>query len=176
MKTWYAVYTRKDCANKVLYFLIRNNIKYYYPLNRLRVNKKIISKPLFPSYIFIHATEAELQKIQKNRDVINPLYWKDQHVKLVDEELDRIKSFLNIHFQTEILKIDVEIEPFQNANNIKQQLNLQVVNTKANIDFLSIAKLGILLKSERTLAPEFHMKKEQPVLKFLFRLGWTNFI
>ncbi len=173
MKTWYAVYTKKDCEKNVIYHLIRKNIKYYYPLNKVMVHDKFVINPLFPSYIFLFISEAELQYINKIRGVINPLFWKNQPVDFGEEEMNRIKSFLINHTVIELKKIDVQAEPVH--NEVYENENYTDPIEKSNINIaLSIPKLGVVLKAERIPSQAFKFKKEQPLNKFLFRLGWTN--
>lgn len=167
MKTWYAVYTKKNCEKNVIYHLIKKDINYYYPLNRVKKHDKYVSKPLFPSYVFVFISETELQIVQKIKDVVNPLYWKNQPAKFLEEEMERIISFLNNHITIQVQKVNVQMKLVQN----------EVCETEnSNLDILAISKLGVLLKSERIPAPSFNLIKEQPLSKFLFRFGWSNLL
>ena len=174
MKTWYAVYTKKDCEKNVISQLKRKKIKFFYPLNYVLLNGKYCTKPLFLSYVFIYITEAELKCINEIKDIINPVYWKDQPVSFAEQEMERIISFLKSHIAIEVKRIDVVMKPVQNEVYVVENTQIQINDPALYQDALTIPMLGVLLKSDRIPAPAFQLRKNQFLHKFLFRLGFSN--
>jgi transcription antitermination factor NusG len=116
-KNWYAVYTRPKWEKKVAGVFTRNNIENYCPLNKVNKQvvgdrKKIAFEPLFPSYVFIKVSEAELAFIKKTDGVINMIYWLGEPVIIRDVEIDMIKIFLR-----ECTNISLEKRPIQSVSN-----------------------------------------------------------
>jgi transcription antitermination factor NusG len=172
MKTWYAVYTKKNCEKKVIHKLKRNKIKYFFPLNRI-LSHNNEREPLFPSYIFVYTTENELRNILNIQGIINPIYWLNKPFCFAEKEIEKLKDFIKTHSFIEVKKIDLNFNEVQNENfEGPKRDNLNHVPLSP--DILTIPMLGVLLTSERNLAPEFRFNKNQSFNKFLYRLGLTN--
>ena len=174
MKTWYAVYTKQNCEKNVVFHLRRKKIRFFYPLNYVLFNGKFCSQPLFPSYIFVYLAEPDLAGISEINDIINLVYWKNQPVRFADQEMERIISFLQNHKIIEVEKIDIDTKPVQNEVYIIENTRFQNEDTGLNRDALAIPMLGVLLKSERIPAQSFQLRKNHPLNKFLFKIGFSS--
>jgi transcription antitermination factor NusG len=172
MKTWYAVYTKKNCERKVIHKLKRNKIKYFFPLNRIpfRNNEK---EPLFPSYVFIYTTEIELKQIVNIQGVINPVYWLNKPVSFAEKEIEKLIAFIKNHSCVEVKKTDMSFKTIHNEIfDLQKPENINHISHP--IDTLAIPMLGVLLTSERILAQEFKFRRNQSFSNFLYRLGLSN--
>ena len=105
-KKWYAVYTKPRCEKKVTALLIKRKIESYCPMIGIMKQKKIIYKPLFSSYIFVHASDEQLKTIRQTQGVINFLYWLDKPVVIKSDEIEAIKQFVHDHENIQLEKID----------------------------------------------------------------------
>jgi transcription antitermination factor NusG len=107
MTSWYAVYTLPGWEKKVAETLSKKQIENYCPQIRTnydRKTKKVISAPLFPSYVFVKMDEQQATKIKKLRGVINLLYWLKDPVKIKDIEIEMVRRFLGEHTQVRLEK------------------------------------------------------------------------
>jgi transcription antitermination factor NusG len=112
-KQWYAVYTKPRWEKKVAELLDRKRIENYCPLNkelrRWSDRVKTVYQPLFTSYVFVHASEAEQLQIRQTEGVLNFVYWLGTPAIVKDEEIDAIKSFLEHHRNIRLEKIQVNV-------------------------------------------------------------------
>ncbi|MBL0358096.1 MAG: UpxY family transcription antiterminator [Chitinophagaceae bacterium] len=78
-RNWYAVYTKPQSEKKVAALLTKKKIENLCPLNRITngygFRRKMASEPLFPTFVFVYITEAEMHEVRKTSDVINFVYW-----------------------------------------------------------------------------------------------------
>ncbi|MEO7049924.1 MAG: transcription termination/antitermination NusG family protein, partial [Ferruginibacter sp.] len=90
-KTWYAVYTKSRCEKKVASLLAKKKVEHYCPLNRVvkqwSDRRKLVFEPLFTSYVFVKATDAEMATIRQTNDVINFVYWLGRPAVIKDTEI-----------------------------------------------------------------------------------------
>ncbi|MDR2139904.1 MAG: UpxY family transcription antiterminator [Tannerella sp.] len=96
---WYALYTFPRAEKKIKERLEEMGKETYLPLHRSpRVwsdRIKIIDKPLFPSYIFVHCREAELQLILRAvYGVMRIVYYCGKPAIIPPREIDAIRQFL----------------------------------------------------------------------------------
>lgn len=112
-KQWYAVYTRPRWEKKTSHLLDKKRIENYCPLNKVvrqwSDRKKTILQPLFTSYVFIYATEAEHVAIKQTEGVLNFVYWLGKPAIIKDEEIETIKRFLQDHHDVKIEQISVNV-------------------------------------------------------------------
>ena len=96
---WYVLYVRSRQERKVHDFLIENGIESFLPviksISQWSDRKKIISKPLFPSYVFV--------KINMLKDRYKPLSadgacdyirFGSQYARVKEKEIHNIRLFL----------------------------------------------------------------------------------
>jgi transcription antitermination factor NusG len=105
-RLWYAVYTRPRWEKKVDALLQRQKLPTYCPLNKVKRKwsdrYKIVEMPLFPSYVFVHITEAEKTPVRMVDGVVNFVYWQGKPAIIREEEIDLIKRFLGEYQQVEV--------------------------------------------------------------------------
>jgi transcription antitermination factor NusG len=112
-KKWYAVYTRPRWEKKVAELLAKRKVEVFCPLNKVMRQwadrKKVIMEPLFTSYVFVHAAEAEYSIIKQTDGIINFVYWLGSPAVIKDEEIDAIRFFLDEHSNVKLEKVDINI-------------------------------------------------------------------
>ena len=112
-KKWYVVYTRPRWEKKVSSLLTKKSVSNYCPLNRVirqwADRKKTVHEPLFTSYVFIHACEAEHLTIKQTDGVLDFVYWLGKPAVIRNEEMDTLKSFLDDNYNVRLEKIKVNI-------------------------------------------------------------------
>lgn len=151
---WYVVYTKSRCEKKVADFLSKRNVENYCPLNRVyrqwSDRKKMVTEPLFNSYVFIHACEAELNAIKKlTNNIVNIVYWLGKPAIIRNEEIEQIRYFLNEYSNVTIEKQPVRMNemvriikgPFRNLEGT-------VAAIKNNMLVLSLPTLGYKMMAE----------------------------
>jgi transcription antitermination factor NusG len=151
---WYVVYTKSRCEKKVADFLSKRNVENYCPLNRVyrqwSDRKKMVTEPLFNSYVFIHACEAELNAIKKlTNNIVNIVYWLGKPAIIRNEEIEQIRYFLNEYSNVTIEKQPVRMNemvriikgPFRNLEGT-------VAAIKNNMLVLSLPTLGYKIMAE----------------------------
>lgn len=112
-KKWYAVYTKPRWEKKVAELLTRRKVENYCPLNRVlrqwADRKKLVMEPLFTSYVFVYATEAEQLTIKQTDGIVNFVYWLGKPAVIRNEEMEAIRYFLRTHEDIKLEKIDVNV-------------------------------------------------------------------
>jgi transcription antitermination factor NusG len=112
-KKWFAVYTRPRCEKKVAELLAKRNVEAFCPLNKVMRQwadrKKMIMEPLFTSYVFVRADEAEYLTIKQTDGIINFVYWLGSPAVIKDDEIDAIKAFLSQHSDVKLEKVDINV-------------------------------------------------------------------
>lgn len=154
MKQWYIVYSKINCEKKVAAALSKKKIINYCPLlnNNLHSGNKSSTVPLFPSYIFVHLEQDELQKVLQISGVINFIYWLGKPVTIKDVEIEVIQRFIAEHKKVSLERIDI------NRNDCIQILNSQEnKSTLLRVPPMEVVKLmlpsiGFALTGERQKA------------------------
>ena len=148
---WYVVYTKPKWEKKVAERLNEIGITTYCPLiikeSQWSDRKKIITVPLFNSYIFVQIAEKERNKIFEVTGAVRYLFWLGRPAVVRDFEIEYIKSWLAIPKQFEVAveqlkkgdKIVLEEGPFINQSAIIQEV-------KQNHYILILESLGCVLK------------------------------
>lgn len=112
-KKWYAVYTKPRWEKKVAELLTRRRVENFCPLNKVvrqwADRKKTVLEPLFTSYVFVHATEAEHLTIKQTDGIVNLVYWLGAPAVIRDEEILAIKEFLSDHTDVKLERIAVNV-------------------------------------------------------------------
>lgn len=112
-KKWYAVYTRPRWEKKVAELLAKRKVEVFCPLNKVVRQwvdrKKTILEPLFTSYVFVCATEAEHLTIRQTDGIINFVYWLGSPAVIKDEEIETIKNFLNDYSDVKLERVAINV-------------------------------------------------------------------
>ena len=144
-KKWYAVYTRVRWEKKVSELFTKRNIENYCPLNKVQRQwadrKKIILEPLFTSYVFVRATEAEHLQLKKTDGVINLVYWLGKPAIIRDTEISMIQSFLSEHVNISLEKTNV------NVNDLVRIVSGPLMNHEGHVVAVKSKSVKIVLPS-----------------------------
>jgi transcription antitermination factor NusG len=112
-KKWYAVYTKPRWEKKVSDLLTRKAVENYCPLNRVvrqwADRRKTIMEPLFNSYVFVNATDAEHVSIKNTDGVLSFVHWIGKPAVIRDEEIHELKRFLRDHDNIKLEKVTVNL-------------------------------------------------------------------
>jgi transcription antitermination factor NusG len=97
-KQWFAVCTRPQHELKVAAALSKKGIDNNCPLTRKMLvsngfRKKISHSPVFPSFVFVHITEAELNTVLRTPDVMNFMYWMGKPAIIADADIINMEQF-----------------------------------------------------------------------------------
>jgi transcription antitermination factor NusG len=110
-KNWYAVHTKTQCERKAALFLSKKRIQCFCPLNNIVIRsgnkKKILQEPLFPSFVFVFISEAELPIVRQANDVINFIYWLGKPAVIKAAEIENINLFVNSYYDIKLEKTAV---------------------------------------------------------------------
>jgi len=96
---WYALYTKPRWEKKVDGKLKENGIHSYCPLSKVKKKwsdrYKVVSEPLFKSYVFVQIPEQSISAVRQVNGVVNFVYWNGKRAIIRDDEMDQIRKFLN---------------------------------------------------------------------------------
>jgi transcription antitermination factor NusG len=112
-KNWYTVYTKPGLETKVAEVLSKRKFENYCPLNMIQKQqsdpKKIVYRPLFASFVFVHAEENRQTEIKNISGIVNFMYWLNKPAILDYAEINTIKTFLNEYENIQVQKANVKI-------------------------------------------------------------------
>ncbi|NAW50041.1 UpxY family transcription antiterminator [Elizabethkingia argentiflava] len=115
IKGWYVVYTKSRYEKKIAQNLVEQNFKVYLPLNttisQWSDRKKKVEKPLFSSYVFVYLENIkDYTKALSIDGVVLFINFGGRLVRVLDEEINRIKIFLNQFSQVELKNsLDIKV-------------------------------------------------------------------
>ena len=149
---WYVIYTRPRWEKKIAKLLEDKGIVHYCPLNRVEKQwsdrKRVVFEPLFKGYIFIKIEETQKWDIKMINGIINYVYWLGKPAKVKDEEIDKIKMFLQEFDDVEVIdnKIDVNSTVIINQGVLMSYKGI-VVDVLGNKARVQIDSMGIRLSA-----------------------------
>jgi len=130
-KNWYVVYTRPLCEKKVATLLAKKKIENFVPFVNVETQKlrknKTVTKPLFKSYVFVHATEQEAGLLTQTEGVINLLYWLGKPAVIAEAEINAIKEFT-----ADYQNVDLERLPV-NSNILERSIYRSSYEIEGNL-------------------------------------------
>lgn len=148
---WYVVYTKPKWEKKVAERLNEIGVVSYCPLitkvSQWSDRKKIISVPLFNSYIFVQTEEKDRNRIFDVTGVVRYLFWLGKPALVKDTEIEAIRNWLTVSDSYEISidkwekgdKIVLDSGPFITQSAIIQEV-------KQHHYILILESLGCVLK------------------------------
>lgn len=151
---WYVVYTKPKWEKKVAERLNEIGVVTYCPLitkiSQWSDRKKIVSVPLFNSYIFVQTAEKERNKIFEVTGAIRYLFWLGKPAIVRDSEIEEIQKWLSAPAAYEVSidkwkkgdKVILESGPFITQSAVIQEV-------KQNHYILILESLGCVLKVEK---------------------------
>lgn len=143
-KNWFVLYTRSRCEKKVAGILSKRNYENYCPLNRTYKQwadrKKWVHEPLFPSYVFIKASEVEINEIKRiASEIVNVVYWLGKPAKIKNEEIEEIKNYLNEYSNVRVDRSCV------NINDTVRIIRGPLMNTEGKVTHINNSVVKLLL-------------------------------
>jgi transcriptional antiterminator RfaH len=148
---WYVVYTKPKWEKKVAERLNEIGVVTYCPLitkvSQWSDRKKIISVPLFNSYIFVQIAEKDRNRIFEVTGAVRYLFWLGKAAVVKDSEIEAIKEWLSVPDVYEVTldqwkkgdKIVLDSGPFVSQSAVIQEV-------KQNHYILILESLGCVLK------------------------------
>ena len=148
---WYVVYTKPKWEKKVAERLNEIGVVTYCPLiskvSQWSDRKKIISVPLFNSYIFVQIAEKDRNRIFEVAGAVRYLFWLGKAAVVKDFEIEAIKEWLSVPEIYEVTldhwkkgdKIVLDSGPFISQSAVIQEVN-------QNHYILILESLGCVLK------------------------------
>lgn len=110
-RNWYAVYTKTKCEIKVVALLTKKGIENFCPHKRMIVGhgnkKRMIYEPLFPSFVFVFISEAEMNVVKRTNDVINFVFWLGKPAIIKTNEVENIAHFNGLYYNILVEKSPV---------------------------------------------------------------------
>jgi transcriptional antiterminator RfaH len=106
-KGWYVIYTKSRFEKKIAQNLDAQNFRIYLPFNittsQWSDRKKKVEKPLFSSYVFVYLeTIKDYFKALAVDGVVLFIKFGGRLVRVLDEEINRIKIFLSQYSEVEL--------------------------------------------------------------------------
>jgi len=151
-RSWLAVYTKPRNEKKVDQRLHNAGLECYCPVQKVlrqwSDRKKLISQPLFTSYVFVRVSESERLKVLKVSGVVRFVFWLGKPAIIPDHEIFDIKQFLE---EYSTIKVNMFLNPgdlvLVNAGPLKNYRGI-VVDTKRSSAILSLDSIGFQLMAE----------------------------
>ncbi|MFQ5674674.1 MAG: UpxY family transcription antiterminator [bacterium] len=104
-RSWYALYTRPKFEKKVVSILTEKQIESFLPTRSVirfwSDRKKMIQEPLFPSYVFVFADQAERYRSLQSVGVIRMVHFNGKPARIPSAQIENIRRALNNGYQLE---------------------------------------------------------------------------
>lgn len=151
---WYVVYTKPKWEKKVAERLNEIGVVTYCPLitkvSQWSDRKKIVSMPLFNSYIFVQIEEKERNRIFEVMGAVRYLFWLGKPAMVRDSEIEAIRNWLSGSDVYEVSldqwkkgdKIVLDSGPFVSQPAIIQEV-------KQNHYILILESMGCVLRVDK---------------------------
>ena len=148
---WYVVYTKPKWEKKVAERLNAIGVVTYCPLitkvSQWSDRKKIVSVPLFNSYVFVQIDEKKRNQVFEVPGAIRYLFWLGKPAVVKDSEIATIQDWLSAPNTFEVAvdewkkgdKITLESGPFVSQSAVIQEV-------KQHQYILILESLGCVLK------------------------------
>jgi transcription antitermination factor NusG len=153
-KNWYVIYTKPKSEKVVEQRLREKGITTYLPLRttlkQWSDRKKKIQVPLFNSYVFIHSTEKERNKVFEVSGVLNFLFWLGKPAIVRPIEIERIKNFL-----AGVKDSEVVVENLQPGDLAKiksgdfKDVEVEIESVDKKVYYVVLESLGVRLKVDK---------------------------
>jgi transcription antitermination factor NusG len=108
-----AIYTRPKWEKKVNQLLTEKGFESYCPLNKVKRKWsdriKVVEEPLFKSYVFVKAAEADRTEVRMTSGAINFVYWNGKPAVIKEKEISAIRRFMNEHEYVEARPMDMNV-------------------------------------------------------------------
>ena len=134
-KKWLVVYTKPKGEKKLLKRYLDKGIETYCPmyktLRQWSDRKKMVTMPLFTSYMFVRINENERSTILQDPLAVRFIYWLGKPAVIRDQDMEELKKFLCKHSNIQVESIElspgagVEIKegPFKGEHALISQID-----------------------------------------------------
>jgi transcription antitermination factor NusG len=162
-KNWYIVYTKPKCEKKVALLFTKRKIEHFLPVNCRQLHsirkRKIVSEPLFDSYIFAFFSEEDISKIKKVEGVLNLVYWKGKPATIQKNEIEAIKEFTSDHLDIKLEKTRIDLNGLARVVDGPQYLmERNILTIKNKMVKVNLPSLGFTMIAEISSANLFNDK------------------
>ena len=100
-RKWFAVHTKPQWEKRVAEVLTKRGITNFCPINKVIIPRRdqyrIITRPLFNSYVFVNIAEKQLAELRKVEGIISTVHWLGKPAVIIDSEIEAMKLFLQEH-------------------------------------------------------------------------------
>ena len=115
---WYAVYTNPRAEKQVYQRLLEEEIETFLPLQKtFRIwsdRKKLIEKPLLPSYLFVKTTSKCFPRLYRIKGVVKLVSFEGKPVSIPVKQIDNLRLLVNSDAE-----IEVTSENFAQGDNVE---------------------------------------------------------
>jgi transcription antitermination factor NusG len=115
---WYAIYTNPRAEKQVYQRLVEEGIETFLPLQKtFRVwsdRKKLVEKPLIPSYLFVRIFAKNFHHVYKLQGVVKFISFEGKPVSIPNNQIDNLKLLVNSD-----AKIELSSENFAKGDNVE---------------------------------------------------------
>ena len=146
---WFVLYTKPQFEIRVSKALNLIGIKAYCPTYKKKIEysdrKKIVERPVLPSYVLIHISESDRQKVFNISGIVRYVFWLGKPAEVRNHEIEAMKNSLSGIIQS------ISVKQLKKGMNylipegpLKGSEGTVVSNSKHKIK-LQLAGLGILV-------------------------------
>lgn len=104
-KKWYAVYTKPRYEKKAAYFLEKQGITHWLPMQRLRKQwsdrVKWVEEPVFKSYLFVQIAEREYFATLNTHGVARFISFEGKATPISEDQMDLLRRMLDTGYEME---------------------------------------------------------------------------
>jgi transcriptional antiterminator RfaH len=115
---WYAVYTNPRAEKQVYQRILEEEIETFLPLQKtFRVwsdRRKLIEKPLLPSYLFVKTTAKHFPRLYKIKGIVKLVSFEGKPVSIPKNQIDNLRLLVNSDADIEITS-----ENFAQGDNVE---------------------------------------------------------
>ena len=115
---WYAIYTHPRAEKQVYQRLLEEGVETFLPLQKTyRIwsdRKKLIEKPLIPSYLFVKIRTKNFHHVYKIQGVVKFISFEGKPVSIPNKQIDILRLLVNSD-----AKIEVSAENFAKGDNVE---------------------------------------------------------
>lgn len=156
-KNWLVIYTRPNWEKRVHQLLVTAGIESYCPV-RIEQHiwadrKKMVSVPVFSSYVFVKINRQEESIVRQTLGVINFVYYLGRPAVVRNSEIEAIQRFLNEYPDLEIIaikelesgeRVKIRNGPFMNQEgNVLQIRGKNVLLRLENLESVLVTKVSV---------------------------------
>jgi transcriptional antiterminator RfaH len=156
-RNWLVIYTRPNWEKKVHQLLLIAGIESYCPV-RMEEHiwadrKKMVSVPVFNSYVFVKINRYEESVVRQTLGVINFIYYLGRPAVVRNSEIEAIQRFLNDYPDLEIItvkelspgeRVKIRNGPFMNQHgDILQIRGKNVLLKLENLESVLVTKVTV---------------------------------